>query len=258
MIRDSRASNKYETIDISTVGSRRTRLYSPNSEDNFRNTLTAGSTCISTKGIDDISKPSPTFERVASPHLELETDDTYNHIDDGAKVDIKASICTEQMTSDRKDNIQRSKHNNGTLVSVQNDQENIYVCYTDDMSLSGNIKCRDSLSFNRQHGNYENVKLEEPASEINPYFILEQYDQYDHLDTVLPTGDACRTKGQSILDSEYNEIRFTKSAAVADPNYGVLCQDISPEAVENDITYSHIGDSVVRASAAFTMDYSYS
>ena len=61
-------------------------------------------------------------------------------------------------------------------------------------------------------------------SEINQYFILEQYDQNDHLDTVLPTEDTCtcRTKGQSISDSEYNEIRFTKSAVVADPNYGVL------------------------------------
>ena len=159
MIRDSRTSNKYETIDISTVGSRGTRLYSPYSEDNFRNTLTAGSTCISTKGIDDISKPSPTFERVASSHLELETDDTYNHIDDGSKVDIKTSISNELMPSDRKDNVQWSKNNNGTIESVQNDQGYIKVNDTDEMPISRNVKCRDSFSVNRQYDTYENLKL---------------------------------------------------------------------------------------------------
>ena len=259
MNRDSRASNKYETIDISR-GSRpnapnSTDTNAPNSTDRVRHTLRYGSTCISTIDIVDVSKLSPTIERVTSAHLELETDDTYNHIGESAKVYIKNGNFNEQTASNRRDNVLWFTNNIGIGELLQNDVDNMKDNDTDEMPISRNMKCRDTFSFNRYQANYENVELEGPVSEINPYFILEQYDQYDHLGTVQPTGDAYRTSGQSISDSEYNEIRFTKSEVVADPNYGVLCQDIPPEAVENDTTYSHLGDSDVRASAAFTTDY---
>ena len=75
-------------------------------------------------------------------------------------------------------------------------------------------------------------------------------DRYSDFLLYLNTGQLTedRSESQSLSENDYNKIRFIKPAVVSDPKYSVLSHEISSNGVENDVTYSHLADSVAKAS----------
>ena len=169
------------------MGSHESKSYSPHRRDQVCDNFIAGFTSISTKDNVDISKVSPVAESVVNPYLELEADDIYNDINDSVKIDNKPNDSNEQMASGEEFHVLRFTNMTGKAELKQNNlDENIVdtcsiVDSTEETPKSRDIHCSNPLSFTGKTDNYENVKLEEPEFSTNPYFILEQYDQYDHL-----------------------------------------------------------------------------
>ena len=203
--------------------------HAPNFEASVMDILNDESKRLPTNDIVNVSKHTPFDKHVTFENIGLEEDDAYNHIDFSSKKSSKTGNFDDQMISDRRDNIKRFTNELETYdhASVQNDRDTF------------NTNC--------------------PDSEINPYFILEKYDQYDHLNKVQQMKEElCIWQVPTIPDTEYNEIRLARPANVPDPNYGVLSK-VSSESTENDsqFIYSHLGDSDTKEPKVMDAEYSH-
>ena len=203
--------------------------HAPNFEDNDIGVLNDKSKRLPTNDIVNVSKHTLINKHLTFENIGLEGDNAYNHIDFSSKKGSKTGNFDDQMLSDRRENTERFTNELETYdhASVQNDRDTF------------NTNCSDS--------------------EINPYFILEKYDQYDHLDKVHQMKEElCISQVPTIPDTEYNEIRFARPATVPDPNYGVLSK-VSSESTENDsqFIYSHLGDSDTKKPKVVDVEYSH-